>query len=142
MAIRAPATPGAMAVRLAALARAMPEKVSMTPQTVPSKPMNGPPATAVERMIIPFSKARPCALAARSSETLTWSKDPALILVVILRAMMSVSAPIAPEPVAAPDFLELDDLDRIVLQVIFRLLRSSVVKLVGGRAVELLAAPG
>ena len=47
----------------------------MTPQTVPSKPMNGPPATAVERMIIPFSKARPCALAARSRETLTWSKD-------------------------------------------------------------------
>ena len=32
---------------LALAALAMPEKVSMTPQTVPSNPMKGPPATAV-----------------------------------------------------------------------------------------------
>ena len=71
VAISAPATPGAMAVRLAACAIAMPENVSITPQTVPSKPMNGPPATAVERMIMPFSSESDWALTARSSATRT-----------------------------------------------------------------------
>ena len=36
------------------LALAMPAKVDMTPQTVPSSPMNGPPATAVDNTIMPF----------------------------------------------------------------------------------------
>ena len=39
----------------------MPAKVDMTPQTVPSKPMNGPPATAVDSTIMPFSKDMACA---------------------------------------------------------------------------------
>src|SRR5215471_12457323 len=95
VAMSAPATPGAMAVRLAALALAMPEKVSITPQTVPSKPMKGPPATAVERMIMPFSSERAWALAARSRATRTESKEAVLILVVIWRARWSVSAPVA-----------------------------------------------
>ena len=47
----------------------MPEKVSMTPQTVPSKPMNGPPATAVDRMIMPFSRDIASAAAACSRVT-------------------------------------------------------------------------
>ena len=51
----------------------MPAKVAMTPQTVPSKPMNGPPATAVESTIIPFSSAIASAAAASSSTTLTAS---------------------------------------------------------------------
>ena len=57
VAINAPATPGAIAVKLAWFALAMPAKVSMTPQTVPSNPMNGPPATAVDNTIMPFSSA-------------------------------------------------------------------------------------
>src|SRR6266545_2074313 len=59
VAINAPATPGAIAVSVAAFALATPENVSMTPQTVPSSPINGPPATAVERMIIPLSNPMP-----------------------------------------------------------------------------------
>jgi len=53
-----------MAVRLAEFALAIPAKVSMTPHTVPSNPMNGPPATAVESTIIPFSNAIASAAAA------------------------------------------------------------------------------
>ena len=75
----APATPGAMAVRLAELARAMPAKVSMTPHTVPSSPMNGPPATAVDNTIIPFSNAMASAAAASSSVTFTASKAAVLM---------------------------------------------------------------
>ena len=52
-------------------------------------------ATAVERMIIPFSNESACVLEARSSTTRTESKEEGLILVVICRARMSVSAPVA-----------------------------------------------
>ena len=90
MQINAPATPGAIAVRLADPALAMPAKVSITPQTVPSNPMNGPPATAVESTIIPFSKAIASAEDASSITTLTASKDATLILVVFDREMWSV----------------------------------------------------
>src|SRR5437899_9891610 len=88
VAISAPATAGAIAVKLAALVRAMPENVSITPHTVPRRPMNGPPATAVERMIMPFSKERASVLAARSKATRTDSKEAWLILVVIERAII------------------------------------------------------
>src|SRR6476659_2608713 len=94
VAINAPATPGAIAVRLAELARAIPENVSITPQTVPNKPMNGPPATAVDNTIIPFSNTSACWLAARSRATRTDSNEDGLIFVVICRARISVCAPI------------------------------------------------
>ena len=68
----------------------MPAKVSITPQTVPSNPMNGPPATAVERTIMPFSNDIACAAAASSKTTFTASKDVGLILVAIERARISV----------------------------------------------------
>src|ERR1051325_2451992 len=74
VAMSAPATPGAIAVRLAEFARAMPENVSITPHTVPSRPMNGPPATAVERTIMPFSSASASPPTVRSSATRTDSK--------------------------------------------------------------------
>ena len=70
VATSAAATPGAMDVRLAEFEAAMPAKVDITPQTVPSSPMNGPPATAVESTIIPFSKAMACAPA--DSSRITW----------------------------------------------------------------------
>ena len=47
----------------------------MTPQTVPSKPMNGPPATAVDKTIMPFSNAIACAAAASSKTTFTDSNE-------------------------------------------------------------------
>ena len=62
----------------------------MTPHTVPSSPMNGPPATAVERMIMPFSSEIAWALTARSNSTRTESNHDALILVVMDLAMKSV----------------------------------------------------
>ena len=77
--INAAATPGAIAVRLAEPRLAIPENVSMTPQTVPSNPMNGPPATAVDSTIIPFSSPIASAAAASSITTLTASKDDGLI---------------------------------------------------------------
>ena len=79
VATRAAATPGAMAVRVAARLSAMPANVDMTPQTVPSNPMNGPPATAVDSTIIPFSKAMASPLAASSSATFTASNDAVLM---------------------------------------------------------------
>ena len=42
----------------------------MTPHTVPSNPMNGPPATAVESTIIPFSSESDSPLTARETEVL------------------------------------------------------------------------
>ena len=57
----------------------------MTPQTVPSRPMNGPPATAVDSTIMPFSSDITCAAAASSSTTFTASNAPELILVVMER---------------------------------------------------------
>ena len=96
VAMSAPATPGAIAFRVADRALAMPEKVSMTPQTVPSKPMNGPPATAVERIIIPFSNDRAWALATRSSVTRTESNEAWLILAAVAGASSSDSA--SPSP--------------------------------------------
>ena len=71
---------------LAPPALAIPAKVSITPQTVPSNPMNGPPATAVESTIIPFSSAIASAAAASSITTLTASKEAALTRVVLARA--------------------------------------------------------
>ena len=80
VAMSAPATPGAIVVRLAEFALAMPAKVSITPQTVPSNPMNGPPATAVESTIIPFSSESASALAVRSNASRTESCEAELIL--------------------------------------------------------------
>src|SRR5581483_12417010 len=97
VAMSAPATPGAMAVRLAACALAMPENVSITPQTVPSRPMNGPPATAVDSTTIQFSRASACALTSRSSAPFTDANDEALILVGAPREKMSVSISCAAE---------------------------------------------
>ena len=68
----------------------MPAKVSITPQTVPSKPINGPPATAVDNTIIPFSNAIASAAAASSITTLTASKEAGLIRVVLARTKISV----------------------------------------------------
>ena len=64
----------------------MPANVLITPHTVPSKPMNGPPATAVESTIMPFSKAIACVAAASSSTTLIASNEFMLIFVVVVRA--------------------------------------------------------
>ena len=64
---------------IAVAAPAMPAKVSMTPHTVPNNPMNGPPATAVESTIIPFSNDMAWLAAASSSVTLTASKEEGLI---------------------------------------------------------------
>ena len=52
----------------------MPANVDITPQTVPSSPMNGPPATAVDSTIMPFSSDIACAAAASSKTTFTASK--------------------------------------------------------------------
>ena len=41
--------------------------------------MNGPPATAVERMIMPFSKVIACSAAASSSTTFNASNDAGVI---------------------------------------------------------------
>ena len=90
VATSAAATPGAMAVRVAAWLSAMPAKVDMTPQTVPSSPMNGPPATAVDNTIIPFSNAMASAPAASSSTTFTASNEAVLTLVSVVRARKSV----------------------------------------------------
>src|SRR5277367_1117460 len=90
VATSAAATPGAIVVRLAELFSAMLANVDMTPQTVPSKPMNGPPATAVERTIIPFSKLIASAPAASSNVTRTASNDAVLILVTLDFARKSV----------------------------------------------------
>ena len=70
-------------MRVAALLSAMPAKVDMTPQTVPSNPMNGPPATAVDSTIMPFSSAIASPLAASSRITFTASNDAMLILTVV-----------------------------------------------------------
>src|ERR1035438_2761731 len=86
VATSAAATPGAIVVRLAELFAAMLANVDMTPQTVPNKPMNGPPATAVDKTIIPFSKPIASAPAASSNTTRTASKDATLILVLTERA--------------------------------------------------------
>ena len=75
---------------LAACLIAMPAKVSITPNTVPSSPMNGPPATAVLSTIMPFSRPIASALAVRSSTAFTRSKEPWLILVEEDRASTSV----------------------------------------------------
>ncbi len=64
----------------------MPAKVDMTPQTVPSNPMNGPPATAVDSTIIPFSNDIASPPAASSKITLTASNDARLIFVCTERA--------------------------------------------------------
>ena len=79
VATSAAATPGAMAVSVAALLSAMPAKVDMTPQTVPSSPMNGPPATAVDNTIMLFSNPTASLPAASSSTTLTASNDALLM---------------------------------------------------------------
>ncbi len=86
VATNAAATPGAIAVNVAAFDSAIPANVLITPQTVPSNPMNGPPATAVERTIIPFSKDIASAPAASSKTTRTASNEDALIFVSIERA--------------------------------------------------------
>src|SRR5580692_5133655 len=90
VAINAAATPGAMAVKLAEWASAMPAKVDMTPQTVPSKPMKGPPATAVDKTIMPFSSVMASALADPSKITFTASNDGMLILTRVDFARKSV----------------------------------------------------
>ena len=90
VATSAAATPGAMVVKLACCATAMLAKVDMTPQTVPSNPMNGPPATAVESTIMPFSSDMASAEAASSSTTFTAAKEAWLILMVLARARWSV----------------------------------------------------
>ena len=64
----------------------MPAKVDMTPQTVPSNPMNGPPATAVDSTIMPFSNAIASAPAASSRITFTASNEAMLTLVSADRA--------------------------------------------------------
>src|SRR5580698_5589249 len=86
VATNAAATPGAIAVSVADLLSAMPANVDITPQTVPSNPMNGPPATAVESTIMPFSRLIASAPAASSKTTRTASKEDVLILVVMDRA--------------------------------------------------------
>jgi len=53
----------------------------MTPQTVPRRPMKGPPATAVERTIMPFSRDMASAAAASSRTTLMAAYEAGLILV-------------------------------------------------------------
>jgi hypothetical protein len=75
VAMRAPATPGAMAVRLAELARATPAKVSMTPQTGPEQSDEGTAGHGGGETIMPFSRAMASAAAASSSTTLTASND-------------------------------------------------------------------
>ena len=67
----APATPGAMAVRLAACAMATPVKVSITPHTVPSRPMKGPPEMAVASTIMLPSSAITSSPRPRSAATRT-----------------------------------------------------------------------
>src|SRR5580698_8917028 len=86
----AAATPGAIAVRVAAWLSAMPANVDITPQTVPSNPMNGPPATAVDNTIMPFSKAIASELAASSKITFTASNEGILILTLVDLATKSV----------------------------------------------------
>src|ERR1700722_423397 len=90
VATSAAATPGAMAVSVAALLSAIPANVDITPQTVPSNPMNGPPATAVDNTIMPFSNAMASAPAASSKITLTASNDGMLILTLVDFARKSV----------------------------------------------------
>ena len=58
----------------------------MTPQTVPNNPMNGPPATAVDNTIIPFSNAIASPPAASSKITFTASNEAMLTLVSADRA--------------------------------------------------------
>ena len=69
--INAPATPGAMAASEAEPACATPVNVSITPQTVPSKPRNGAPETAVARRIICDSSLRAVSPTARSIALVT-----------------------------------------------------------------------
>src|ERR1039457_2260415 len=90
VATKAAATPGAMAVRVAALLSAMPAQVDITPQTVPRKPMNGPPATAVDSTIMPFSNDIASPPAASSKITFTASNDAMLILTGVDLARKSV----------------------------------------------------
>jgi len=110
----------------------MPANVSITPQTVPSNPMNGPPATAVESTIIPFSNDIACATAASSSTTFTASNDAVLTFVVLVRADDPCDrrrfhgllwAPLPPD----------------IFQVIRDFLRAARVKLIRWRAVEFIA---
>ena len=90
VATSAAATPGAIVVRLAELFSAILANVDITPQTVPNKPMNGPPATAVDSTIMPFSKPIASAPAASSRVTRTASKEATLILVTLVLARISV----------------------------------------------------
>src|SRR5580698_558799 len=86
----AAATPGAMVVSVAAWLAAIPAKVDITPQTVPSSPINGPPATAVDKTIMPFSNAMASLAADSSNITFTASKDDMVILTLVDLAKKSV----------------------------------------------------
>src|SRR5215469_15530285 len=86
----AAATPGAIAVSVAAWLSAMPANVDITPQTVPSSPINGPPATAVDNTIMPFSRAIASVPADSSKITFTASNDAMLILTRVDLARKSV----------------------------------------------------
>src|SRR5580658_8677961 len=90
VATKAAATPGAMAVSVAAWLAAMPANVDITPQTVPSSPINGPPATAVDNTIMPFSSEIASVPDASSMTTFTASNEGMLILTLVDLARKSV----------------------------------------------------
>ena len=106
----------------------------MTPQTVPSSPMNGPPATAVERMIMPFSSERASELAARSSATRTDSNASWLILA----APGLATARHRAWPRRRGGVVRLFDVDRVVLEVVLNLLGAGGVEFVSRGAVKFL----
>jgi len=64
---RRPLHPRRIAFNVAAPATPIPEKVSITPHTVPNNPINGPPATAVDKNDHSFSSDSASVDAARSS---------------------------------------------------------------------------
>ncbi len=98
--------------------------------------MNGPPATAVDKTIIPFSNAIACAPAASSKITFTASNDDGLILVAVdLARIIRVGL----RRFRHVEFRRRHDLHRIVFQLIRQFVRAADVKLIGGRAVKLLA---
>ena len=67
----ASAMPGATARKLAAPALPRPEKASITPHTVPKRPMNGVTEPVVASQAMPFSVRRTSSAAASCMLTVT-----------------------------------------------------------------------
>ncbi len=101
--------------------------------------MNGPPATAVESTIIPFSSPIASAAAASSITTLIASKEATLTSLGHRPGEMVGVA--MPQSGVVVDAFEVVDRHRIVFQMVLQFIRAADIKLVSRRALELLSPP-